>query len=398
MKRLLAVVFFLLAQTLRAADVARDVPGALGLPLAFPQMNFGLESPVLDGGFSRISSEDLTPQTFAPPRSLSLTPAAPKFSRPTAVVPETFSSMPLNPSLPILPSSQLEIVRPGKVAADRHPDSKSLARLSARLRKRALSLKNPLKSLASWTLGGSKNSVEKGRELGDDLWQLLFGAASLSQGEFGAIPNPANSLDSRELGTLPNSNGKNESRDESIAAAPENLVHGPFWGQDPVVDGMGPVPSPETSLSDVGISGENTLLSRRNLSFPNREELSLPLSHLRQMSEPPVLVFMRVARRLLDFTSLKKIATAYRLIAPRQTRGNSAHWDFFEPIGHAQRQGRELGTTPNSIAKWQGQGDFASASIALGVPSIPNGPANLWIFLTLLPILIAAIAYRRSFL
>ncbi len=356
---------------------------------------------VMPMNFSGVSSFEILPQNAAalsPSLGTSLNEAAPVLPSPVppAVPSEAFSAMPVNPRFSAS-SSQIQLgggAAQGPLARNYSSVSKNQGfPFFKNIRHRALEMREPLQNLKAWE-NDAKKSAENGRKISDDLWRLLSQGNSLPQRPLSknALPqsnaSPLNSL----LSAQPNSSNaafsqglKNAPFSDSLSGP--NPAQSPLptlaSGRDPAVSAIGEIPSP-------GDSGNEIFLG--SLTKPSRSvEMGSGfggdlLSDISFVGRFPVLIVMRVARRVLDFSLFRGM------------------WS----ISQGSSRSASLGSNPKRVLfiAFNSKGVSMRSPSALSLVSAADMPplsgtddvAKWWLSLSLLPILVAAFLFRRSFL
>ncbi len=370
----LALCFF--KGNLHAGAFSRNIVGSNGvMPMAF------------------LGADNLgtLPQNAGLPSDIGISPTlTPGFS--PSALPQTipsgvFFALPVSPNLTLkspethpLANNVEPVLTPGSSVLS--PRSQN-APLSKNIRRRELELKKPLQNLKAWE-NGAKKSLEKGRQISDDLWRLL------SQGK--SQERSKRHLSGGELGTVPNSTGllnlafpsqtNQEPTTEELGTVP-NYASSVSQGRDPAVSPVGKIPSPEDVNNKFFLRSWETLPQSYKVGNGLGAHL---LSDISLIGRFPVLIVMTVSRRILDFSLFDQVKGVYQSLRSQTPSDLNPKWNFFvsfSPVLNSSVSRTKL----NALAFKQ-----------LPPLSDSENLAWWWLSLSLLPILIAAIVFRRSFL
>ncbi len=371
---LIVLALCLFGGNLLAGTFSRNIVGSNGvMPMAF----------------SGSANFEALPQNAGLPSGIGapLTQTYPQTGLPQMIPLGVLSEMTMSPNLPskspeTRPATNNVEPVPAAGASVLFPRNQNLP-FSKHIRRRELDIKKPLQNLRVWEKG-AKKSVEEGRQISDDLWRLLSQGKSktpskqrLSIGELGTVPNSTGLLNLASP-----SQASEELTTEELGTV-HNYASSVSLGRDPAASPVGEIPSPEDS-------NKRGLL--RSWTAPSQVYEAGNgvgggfLSGISEIGRFPVLIVMTVSRRILDFSLFDQMRGVYQGLRDQISPRLNPKWNFFVPFSSVSRS------------------DASKAQLnAVSFPKLPplsdsDNLARWWLSLSLLPILVAAILFRRSFL
>jgi hypothetical protein len=354
---------------------------------------------VMPMNFSGVSNFEILPQNAA---ALSPNLGAP-LNEASSVLPSpvppalpagVFSAMPINPRFPALPSQTQTGKERSQGPLARNPFATSKNQgfpFFKNIRHRALEIREPLQNLKAWE-NDAKKSAENGRKISDDLWRLLSQGKSLPRRQLSKNVLPKSNASSLNhlLSTRPNSSNVIASQGLDIHSSNSlgelNSAPSPWptlaSGRDPAVSATREIPSPGDSNNEIFLDS----LTKPSVPENGNGFGGDLLSGISFVGRFPVLIVMRVARRVLDFSLFRARMSLSQGSDPKALWGSSSERAFFIAF--------------NSKGVLNHSRSALSAISSADMPPLSgtDDVAKWWLSLSLLPILVAAILFRLSFL
>ena len=355
---------------------------------------------VMPMNFSGVSNFEVLPQNAAalsPSLGAPLNEAASVLPSPVppALPVGVFSAMPINPGFSASsPQAQSERENSkGPLARSSFTASKNQGSpVFKNIRHRALEIREPLQNLKAWE-NDAKKSAENGRKISDDLWRLLYQGRSLSRGQLSKNSLPKSNASSLTSLLLAQPNSLNaafpQGLDGHSSDSSGKLNSAPTpWptiasGRDPAVSATGEIPSPGDSGNEIFLGSLTKPATPAEMDSGFGGDL---LSGISFAGRFPVLIVMRVARKILDFALFRRMMGLSQDSVPKTFLGSSSKRALF------------IAFNSNGVSSHSHSALSAISAADMPPLSGTDDVAKWWLSLSLLPVLVAAILFRRSFL